>query len=247
MQEDYNGVRSGSLECNHASPKIPPIFDNIEIWFKQIDAIFRISNISTEQTKFLHLTANLPPQILTEFQEFFDSNSTTPFSDVRHAIIASRKVPVSVHFDEIFNNNNLGDRRPSEYLRILQRHYRCLGATSNDDNILRTAFFRAMPTDVQRLLNIQKALSLTELAYLADDLLNIKVPVAINSSETTSNSGSYATEIALLTAEINNLKKQINLGQQVSSLCFYHRRYGQAARKCQKPCTWSPLNPSGKD
>ena len=30
--------------------------------------------------------------------------------------------------------------------------------------------------------------------------------------------------------------------QQQKQLCFFHRRFGAAARKCAEPCSWSPLN-----
>lgn len=47
-----SGARTGLLESNHISIKLPRFFDVTVIWFSQIETIFWISNITKDSTKF---------------------------------------------------------------------------------------------------------------------------------------------------------------------------------------------------
>lgn len=58
-------------------------------------------------------------------------------------------------------------------------------------------------------------------------------------------------QIAALTAEIQANRRQPfqsrNAGQQRNGprnneYCFFHRRFGAAARKCREPCKFTPKN-----
>ena len=155
MDEIYNGVRTGSLDCNQVSKKLPQYFDVADMWFRQVEAVFKLSKISSETTKFLYVTASLPPSILMEFQEYFNTESATPYTDLQQAIIRSRWQPSSVHFDALFSAYGMSDRRTSGHLKILQRHRAQLGPTSEDDQILRNAFLRALPIDIQKHLHMK--------------------------------------------------------------------------------------------
>ena len=43
MDEIYNGVRTGSLDCNQVSTKLPQYFDAAGMWFRQVEAVFKLS------------------------------------------------------------------------------------------------------------------------------------------------------------------------------------------------------------
>ena len=61
----------------------------------------------------------------------------------------------------------MGDRKPIQNLR----HLRCLGGNTVGDNLLRTIWTNRRLSMVQRHLVTQKALSLDEVAELADHVL----------------------------------------------------------------------------
>ena len=242
MNDSKTGVRSDELlECNNVTTKLPQYFDDAEMWFHQVEAVFRLSRITSETSKFLHVMASLPPAILIEFQEWFTESSNTPYSDLRRAMIKLRQVPISTHFDRLFNTTQLGDRRPTEHLRILRRHYQQLGMQSPNDHILRHVFLKSLPVDIQKHLTGRDSNSLDDLAKLADDLTKGTSQYTVNAAD------DPTTQIAQLTTEINLLKQRLNRANSTNTdsftTCYYHRTFGSAARKCQPPCDY---NSSGK-
>lgn len=55
--------------ANHVSTKFPRYFNKPVVWLSQIEAIFEISRVTRDEIKYLHLIANLPAEILLEYQE----------------------------------------------------------------------------------------------------------------------------------------------------------------------------------
>lgn len=143
-EEPTNGVRTVVLEGNHIAARFPAYFDNPEIWFAQIEAIFQISRISQETTKYLHLIANLPSDMLSEFQEHLGNLSDTAYSDLKNAILGAKKKPVAYHISQLLGTKpHLGDRKPSQMLREMKFHFKQIEPNTdmNYNPILRMHLF----------------------------------------------------------------------------------------------------------
>ena len=129
-------------------------------------------------------------------------------------------------------------------------------------SFLRELFLQRLPAHVRMVLASTDTTDLDKLAQLADKIVEVAAP-QINATTTTSN----PSEIQQLRSEISELKRivqSLNRIQQrhrsssrpsrspqhnrhssttseenATNLCWYHHRFGDAARKCQSPCSKS--------
>lgn len=107
--------------------------------------------------------------------------------------------------------------------------------------------------------------SLEELAELADKIVEVATPT-IAATTTPQASPQLLTELEQLRTEVKQLQRSVQTlsrqsrGRSVShsrtsspapqparesSMCWDHRKYGEAAKKCKPPCSYAlPLNNS---
>ena len=104
---------------------------------------------------------------------------------------------------QLFNTEELGDRKPTQLLRHMQQ---LLGdkATGLDPSFIHELFLQRLPTNVRLILaSTAKAISLQELATLADKVMEVATPTVA----TVSPSDSLVAEISELKAEITQVKQ----------------------------------------
>ncbi|XP_055931954.1 uncharacterized protein LOC129962238 [Argiope bruennichi] len=69
------------LEASGVSIKIPPFwFDKPEIWFYQVEAQFKICRITSEETMFSHLVAQLEPKVLDDIWDIVKDPSPNKYT-----------------------------------------------------------------------------------------------------------------------------------------------------------------------
>ncbi|CAB3233724.1 unnamed protein product [Arctia plantaginis] len=96
---------------------------------------------------------------------------------------------------QLIGEEELGDRRPSQFLR----HLRSLsGNVLSDDNILRQLWLRRLPQQVQAILASQLDLDLNKLAELADKVMEIASPNQIYTCAAPTTSSSVLETLQLL-------------------------------------------------
>ena len=131
-------------------------------------------------------------------------------------------------------------------------------ATSMDIAFLRELFLQRLPSQVRMVLvSADDSVSLAQLAQLTDKILEVAVPSSVASVETPS---SLASDVEQLHAQVSELQETIknlcrpsclprppSLSRSCSprptspvsqTLCWYHQKYGDAAKKCKPPCDW---------
>ena len=241
-EDSYIGVRKLTDETSHIQIKVPQYFNNPKIWFNQVDASFQLANIRNEKTKYFHLLTSLPPQLLEEYADLMDHHSTTPYSTLREAIIKDTAVSASYAASKLLQRQELGDRKPTQLLREMKRNFEIMepGMDPNSSKILRYQFINNLPPNIQHML-IGSTASIDEIAELANQHAAIQSPSLFQIEKM--NRGSDSIAIQNLQDQINAIKAKN--ADNDSTLCYYHRRYGKDARKCQKPCAWKSSNAAG--
>ncbi|XP_050505217.1 uncharacterized protein LOC126883608 [Diabrotica virgifera virgifera] len=170
--------------------------------------------------------------------------------------------PLSQHQQQkikrLLEHEELGDRRPSQFLRHLQS----LAGTTVPDNIVRSLWLGRLPSSTQAILATQAKASLDAVAELADTISeaiarSVHISEASNARENT---------IDKLTAELAEMKMQLATLSQTQAqtntyrrnrsnsrgrpyprdrsyrrernndICWYHYRFGDQAQKCSLPC-----------
>ena len=235
------------------------------MWFAQVDAQFTTRNITSEKTKFDYVVASLAPEFAQEVRDLIlNPLASSPYSDLRK-ILMERTTASERHLQQLFNAEELGDRKPTQLLRRMQQLLRDK-ASSTDASFLRELFLQRLPPNVRMVLASSETTDLVKIAQLADKVVEVATPQV--SSATLPNHPANP-DLDHLRAEIAELKQMLSSLQLPNdrqprprcrgntprssrsstptrstsdSLCWYHTRFGDLARKCQLPCSKSPEN-----
>ena len=235
--------------------KIPPFWPSDPlVWFAQVEAQFSTRHITSQKTKFDHVVASLTPEYATEVRDLIlKPPDTTPYDTLKEHLVKRTEASEQRRLQQLFNAEELGDRKPSQLLRHM---HLLLGekATTTDSSFLRELFLQHLPTNVRLILaSTADTVSLEDLATLADKIMEVHSSAPSVASVTSSQ---LSTEVDKLRAEIATLKKMVNRGSTPrrtrtrsssparpptsdSSICWYHQTFGPDARKCRAPCSWA--------
>ena len=127
-----------------------------------------------------------------------------------------------------------------------------------DGTFIRELFLQRLPTNVRMVLaSTNDSVSLDALAQLADKIVDVAVPQSVSAVH----SSNLSDEVDKLRSELSNLTQLVkslpfqrksrtrspspapshsnNNNNNSSTVCWYHQKYGQSARKCKQPCTYS--------
>ncbi|KAJ8709456.1 hypothetical protein PYW08_009460 [Mythimna loreyi] len=253
---------------NHIAVKLPPFWPgHVAAWFAQAEASFEISGIKTEDTKYSYVLSILPERTAADIEDIL----TNPPKENKYEFLKSeliRRLSCSEEkrLNQLLNDEELGDRSPSQFLR----HLRSLaGPTLQNETILRQLWLRRLPQTVQAILAAQADLPLSKVAELADRILEVaptqSFPPAICSTSTP-----MSTDAALLaiTRRLDELTLHVaaldggrssrsrdrsysrmstrskSRGFSQTDICWYHRRFKEKATRCTTPCSWK-MQPMG--
>ena len=138
-----------------------------------------------------------------------------------------------------------------------------LGPTT-DNAFLKELFLQRLPANVRMVLASADATTdLPKLADMADKIMEVAIPPTVAATSTqpqVSEVQQLKEEITRLTELVASLAQQRPRGrsrsrsrntrqqsparadqqppQNTDSVCWYHTKFGDAAKKCQPPCNW---------
>ena len=226
VSEETTAVASISL-------KIPPWFDDTDIWLQQLEAAFEVSRprITSERTKYFHLVSNLPGHILKSIRDKMNPSSTSPYTELAETLRRRFSSSKSRIYDSIRNIKN-ENRNPFDLLCELRSRFKRLNTHSED--IVREAFINAMPDNIRSLIaSLDRYVSLEELAERADNLIasndTANKVMQVSSSVEKERIDLIMDKIDSLTEQVNKITFRASDGKQ--KYCFYHATFGKKARR----------------
>ena len=240
--------------------KLPPFWaDRPSLWFSQADSQFTISGITNDETKFHYVVSQLDTRYAAEVEDVITKPPATGrYQYLRTKLIERLSSSEEQRVRQLISEEELGDRKPSQFLR----HLRSLaGTTTLQDNLLRRLWLRRLPSHVQAILTAQSELQLDKVAELANKIVEVSPappPLAVHAIAVPRSNADNA-----LLAAIEGLSKQVaalssrhcdrprsrsrarskstnrtNTEQFDSSRwCWYHSRFREKATKCRAPCS----------
>lgn len=253
---------NGTME--NAAVIIPPfIAVDPSLWFHMVESTFDLATpkpITDSKTKYNYIVANLPPATATTVRDFIMSpNKTDPYLELKNKIIERCGETKTQEIRRLLAGENLGDRKPSEFLRIMKRR----AENHNiDDSLLFELFNQAMPVPVQTILASLSPINSDKAAEVADRILDI-TPMNVSevSNQNLLSHPSTSIENSLSNAELFNeikqLRKEVQMLRRSRSatrnnsyryrsksrghrnLCWYHAKFHDKAKKCVQPCSFS--------
>lgn len=250
---------------------LPPFWpSDPEVWFAQVEAQFCTRGITAQKTKFDYIIASLSLEYATEVQDIILHPPKTRLYDfLRKQLVKCTAISEKRRLQQLLTSEELGDHKPPQLLRRMQQ---LLGDRTIDaDNALvRELFLQWLLTNIQVVLaSTPDTTSLDELAQLADRITDAAPPATIAGITP----GPPPQEVEQLRAEVTRLTGLVTslthntsprrhrsptphrrhrpssprrpLSPNERTLCWYHARFGNTARKCRPPCAMSGNSQAG--
>lgn len=273
-EEGQSGPSSGTLQhIDKVEFKVPPFSpDRPVLWFQILESQFASARITSEQSKYTKLTGSLNIRELVEVSDFFDNvPARDPYTVLKNLLIERLTESRSKQIQQLLYKQELGDRKPSAFLRELRR----LNNGSVNDEVLRNIWLNALPRDVQRVIAGTRA-ALDEVSVQADAILEITSVRKIDAVAECANIQTggmmqqLQNQISELTKVVNSMRdrqsrshnsrsrgtssrrrsfsrpRNSSNDSSQSGFCYYHDRFGANARNCRKPCNFDKHNKNDK-
>lgn len=190
------------------SAKLPPFWpDRPNVWFAQVEAQFSISGITSDQTKFDYVIAQLDSRVIGEVEDIITQPPASDrFGYLKKELIRRLSTSEEQRVRQLVSDEVLGDRKPSQFLR----HLRSLaGHVLSDQNILRQLWMRRLPQHLQAILAVQSELSLDKVAELADKIIEVSPNIINQSSNVHSAQGPSSPNFDGIMDRLEKLTKEV--------------------------------------
>ncbi|GFT93208.1 uncharacterized protein TNCV_113321 [Trichonephila clavipes] len=260
-------MTSETVEVARIALRLPPFWkSNVRLWIAQCDHAFTFSGISSDDTKYSALVANLDAETLSYVSDIVLS---PPNSDKYHTLsqrlITQFSDSETQKIKKLLTDLQLGDEKPSHLLRKMKE----LSNGQLQDDFLQSLWLQRMPPHIQTVLSASSE-PLDKLAIIADKVCDVvgassticaatTVPPPSQSSSCSAQPtmDSLARQIQELSLQVAELTRDRNSSRHQryssdrrrshsrsrsvnrgSGICYYHRRYKEQARKCVSPCAF---------
>ncbi|XP_023316038.1 uncharacterized protein LOC111693963 [Trichogramma pretiosum] len=157
---------------NRVAVKLPAFWmDKPAVWFAQAEAQFALADITVELTKYYHVISQLDVRAAAEVEDIISNPpGVEPYTNLKQHLIQRLSTSEEQRVRQLLHDEELGDRKPSQFLR----HLKSLASpTAVQPNLLRHLWLRRLPTHVQAVLTARPELSLEQLSDLADKIVEI--------------------------------------------------------------------------
>lgn len=257
----HGGVPSDMQKINLKVPSFSP--DDPEIWFALLEAQFDSYNVTNDQQKFTNVITNLDLHHAKAVKDIIINPPVrNRYEKLKSELIRRLSASHERKVKQLLTHEELGDRKPSQFLRHLQD----LAGPSVPEDFIRTIWSNRLPHNIQTVLASQPSHSLEQLSDLADRIQELTSPLYVASTSSGA-SASYnpLSEISELRKMVEHLSRKLDdytrtscrpkdrsrASRQRSSsrhrtrsqsshrkypVCWYHAKFGSKALKCIKPC-----------
>lgn len=240
------------------SIKLPPFWhDDPQSYFAMAELKFALHRVSSDASKFQHVASNFDAKLVSLCRDLIiNPPVNNKYNTLKERILNALSPSQETNFRRLLHGHPLGNEKPTIYLQQLRN----LAAGQCNNTLLRTLFLEQMPEDIRHILAIGTATTLDELATQADKMLEFTRPT-INEMTLPSempSKGKKEDPLQVIIDRLDRLEAKFNRSRSrsmsrerstsrgrlpsSSGECYYHRRFGDRAKKCQKPCSWNVSN-----
>ena len=218
-----------------------PTFDKLEprAWFRIADANFGIRRVTDPVAKYYYVLSKLDAETLRKLSAFLDLPlRADPYSDLRQKLCATFEPPLEAKLDAFLATNDAGDERPAQFGLELQR----LLANATTDDLCKRVFLRSLKPSIVTAITGSLAGSFETVMAAAD-----KAWTASSSSESPGPAATVSAVSGTPSPRGGGRGGRARGGRQRGSrpsapienlaLCHFHRKFGDAARKCATGCS----------
>lgn len=252
-----NDTEDSRTEVNKVGLKLPPFWDkHPELWFANIEAQFIVSGITQDATQYYSVISALNSDVL----HYVSDIVLQPPTDKKYETLKSRLIEEFSDSEQkrikaVLSELTLGEDKPSHLLRKMKQ----LAGKTLGEEFLKTLWLQRLPAQAQAILSVSDD-GLDKLALMADKIHETNCSqideVQNNSTNTLSDLSELRAQIAELSKQVGRLsrsrgrqgfernrsfsrpRQQKTPTQDSRELCWYHRKFGETAKRCRSPCSF---------
>ncbi|XP_047026745.1 uncharacterized protein LOC124635035 [Helicoverpa zea] len=244
-------------------------------WFAQLEGQFVLSRITSDTSKFYTVTTQLETKYALQVKDIITNPpETNKYLKLKTELINRLSASQEKRTQQLLIHEELGDRRPSQFLRHLQN----LAGPSGASDFVKSIWTSRLPQNIQTVIASQIAdLQVEQLAEIADRVHEIApstpqvASASVPASELAKQVSELTKQVALLTTRLDKQDRRQSRPRSRSRSrsqsryrrydrpssfrrqqqppdhphCYYHYTFGDKARKCKQPCTYKSENAAG--
>ena len=223
-------------------------------WFFRAEMMFRIRNVTSEKRKAELVLECLPPGCWNVIAKFFDDHQGAPtYAQVKEELLEHWDTKPSARAKQFFGylGSSAGDTSISTMFHTLQTLTTIPKSTTRQKapvNLVMEMTLQLYPKHVRAQLPDYGDMDIKDFLRQADKILApYNEPASMTASATSkpqdsSDSESEVTAPVRMRSVVVKPEKPTNRKKSAKELCYYHRRFGPKAFRCQPPCDWTPKN-----
>ncbi|KAH8031223.1 hypothetical protein HPB51_014059 [Rhipicephalus microplus] len=182
-REDARPSGAAAAAIQHVN--LPPFWPySLSTWFLQVEAHFRLRQITSQHTRHWHLVSCLPPDVADNLADILASpHPSHPYDTLKAAIISCKSESEHSRLQQLITATELGDPQPSQLLRRMRQ---LLGGPSapHEEKLLRELFLQRLPQSMVPVLVAAGDVPLDTLTEMADRVADYSRAHSLNAVST---------------------------------------------------------------
>ena len=198
-------------------------------WFAILEAQFHLRNISQSSTKFYHVLAALPPDVVANLNA--KTLDDKDYNELKKAVVSNYEKTKPELFEKLITNTKLTGR-PSLYLQELLTIASKVGV---GEELVKHRFIQSLPSTIAPVIAAQHDLPLVRLGNMADELMPL-----IQNANTNQVARRMDKKESGTVADTNSLPVGLKpfYASQKPQVCRGHLYYGSKSKTCKGWCKW---------
>lgn len=241
--------------------KLPMFWQSMpDLWFFRVEANFRSAKVTSDQSKFDYILPALSEAVMLSVADILrNPPATEKYQKLKDALIQRHSESDEKKLEKLLNYIDIGDEKPSSFYRNMTAQTSSLQV---GEELIKKIWLQRLPGNVKSVLSVVEDQEISKLMSLADKVWEQTRPGQVSETAISSNMGANDSQSekqwAMVVNQINQLTKRFdkfsknersrsrsrersgfshsNAKTKVEKLCFFHKRFGSKARKCQQPC-----------
>ena len=218
-------------------------------WFTILEAQFSLRSITVSTTKFYHVVAALPPDVIAKLPPA--TLDSADYDALKTDVVSMFEKTKPELFESLMKSSTITGK-PSVFLQEMLSIAKQIGI---DDQLVRHKFLQALPHNIAPVIASQKELKLEQLGKLADELMpllnaaqSVNTVASNYNAAGRSSSPAHARKPQNFNTPRRGNHQNKNLGltpyanDQLPKICRAHIFYASKARTCKPWCKWPGTN-----
>ncbi len=166
--EEYDPIFDPTFSVHRVAVKVPPFYRrNVSAWFRTLESQLKLGRITSSDTKFHHLVSHLPEDIAALL---LSDKTPENYELLKEEVLRAVEKTKQEKINDLFDITDIGDERPSIFVRKLVSKMEQCGLNANDDEITQK-LLRCLPPNVATPLRAFQDLPPKRVAAIADSMV----------------------------------------------------------------------------